>query len=242
VILSYDTFVEGYETIHSIVQRTRKSGFIRTSVVTITFLLNLVAYPGSIKPEKAIFADDFEKGLSKTWKEHVFQGHTNYKIVQEGTNHVLRAHAASAASGIGTELQAKVVPGTTLSWRWKIESLPAGASDRDLTKFDHTVRLYIAFKSMLVPRTINYIWSAEGKPGEQLNHPSSNRARIIRLESGSSKAGQWVLEKRDLYQDWKTLFGNEEPPEIQSIGLMTDSDGTKTEVIGFYDDLLLTHP
>jgi hypothetical protein len=210
--------------------------------VTAAFLLHLVAYPASIKPEKAIFADDFEKGLSKIWKEHVFQGHTIYQVIQDGTNHVLRASAASTASGIGTEVQTRVVPGTTLSWRWKIEKLPSGASDTDLKKFDHAVRLYIAFKSMLVPRTINYIWSADGKLGEKLSHPSSNRARIIILESGSSKAGQWLLEKRDLYQDWKTLFGNEEPPEIQSIGLMTDSDGTKTEVTGFYDDLLLTRP
>lgn len=207
----------------------------------MVLLLAFGGYAGPAKAEKVLFADDFEKGLSKTWKEHVFQGHSSYQIIQNGTNHVLRGHAASTASGIGMEVQARIVPGTILSWRWKIEKLPPGGSDTDLKKFDHTVRLYIAFKSMLVPRTVNYIWSADGKVGEKLSHPSSNRARILILESGPAKAGQWVTEKRDLYQDWKTLFG-EEPPEIQSIGLMTDSDGTQSDVTGYYDDLLLAQP
>jgi hypothetical protein len=233
--------VEERQIKHLNLKGIQKIGLRRTIGLTAVFLLTFAAYAGSANAEKVIFAEGFEKGLSKTWKEHVFQGHTTYQVVQDGTNHVLRAHSISAASGIGTEVQAKIVPGTTLSWRWKIEKLPPGASDTDLKKFDHTVRLYIAFKSMLVPRTVNYIWSADGKTDEKLSHPSSNRARILILESGPAKAGQWVTEKRDLYQDWKTLFG-EEPPEIQSIGLMTDSDGTQSDVTGYYDDLLLTQP
>jgi hypothetical protein len=214
---------------------------IRRFSLLAALSLTCAGFSDQPRTSKQIFAEHFEKGLSPSWKEHVFQGHTTYQVVEDGTNHVLRATAQAAASGVGQELQVKVAPGTTLSWRWKIDQLPPGASDQDLKTFDHSARIYIAFKALLAPRTINYTWSASGKIGAQSNHPSSNRARIIVLESGSEKVGQWVVEKRDIYQDWKALFGDE-PPEIQSIGLMTDSDGTKANVTGYYDDIVLSQP
>ncbi|MGZ8899498.1 MAG: DUF3047 domain-containing protein, partial [Limisphaerales bacterium] len=46
---------------------------------------------------------------------------------------------------------------------------------------------------------------------------------------------------RDLSADWKTLFGSDDVPEIVGLGFMTDSDGTKTTVTGWYDDIELLH-
>ena len=59
------------------------------------------------------------------------------------------------------------------------------------------------------------------------------------LQNGNAKAGEWITEKRNIFEDWKLLFGNDDPPEIVSIGFMTDSDGTKTTVTGGYDDIVL---
>jgi len=189
-----------------------------------------------------LFSEDFEKGLTKRWEPVKFEGLTEYSVRKDDGNAVLQARAASSASGLGTKAEFALKPNTTFTWRWKIDKTPPGASDDTKKTFDHTVRLFVAFKTSLgPPRTINYVWANKTAAGKTFQHPSSSRARFIVLESGDTKAGQWIKESRDLYADWKSLFGDE-PPNVVSIGLMTDSDGTDSTVTGWYDDLQITSP
>jgi hypothetical protein len=191
----------------------------------------------------ALFSEDFENGLSKRWEPVKFEGITEYTVVKDAGNSVLQAHAVKSASGLGTKVEFAVKPNTTFSWRWKLDKTPPGATDDAKKSFDHAVRLFVAFKTSIgPPRTINYVWSRKTPVGKTFHHPSSGRARFIVLESGDGKAGQWLKESRDLYADWKTLFGNDDPPNVVSIGLMTDSDGTGSTVTGWYDDLAVTAP
>jgi hypothetical protein len=185
-----------------------------------------------------LFSEDFEKGLGKRWEPVKFEGMTEYKIANEQGNSVLEARANGTASGLGAKVNIPVNPGTTFSWRWKIDHTPSGGSENQKKTFDHTVRLFLAFKTSIgPPHTINYVWGNQLAAGKTYFHPSSNRARFIVLESGNNKAGQWMNYSRDLAADWKLLFGDDAPPNIVGIGLMTDSDGTQTTVTGWYDDL-----
>jgi hypothetical protein len=189
-----------------------------------------------------LFLEDFERGLTKRWEPVKFQGLTDYSIVKENGNFVLQAHADKSASGLGTKAEFEIKPNTTFTWRWKLDKTPSGATDDAKKSFDHTVRIFVAFKTTLgPPRTVNYVWSAKTPAGKTFHHPSSGRARFIVLESGDAKAGQWIKESRDLYADWKLLFGDE-PPNVVSVGLMTDSDGTASNVTGWYDDLNIATP
>ncbi|MGZ5544444.1 MAG: DUF3047 domain-containing protein [Limisphaerales bacterium] len=186
-----------------------------------------------------LFSEDFEKGLTKRWEPVKFQGLTEYLIVKEDENSVLQARADKSATGLGAKAEFEIRPNTKFTWRWKLDKNPPGATDDAKKTFDHTVRIFVAFKTTFgPPRTVNYVWSANTPVGKTFNHPSSGRARFIVLESGDGKAGQWMQESRDLYADWKLLF-NEEPPNVVSVGLMTDSDGTASTVTGWYDDLLI---
>jgi hypothetical protein len=190
-----------------------------------------------------LFSEDFEKGLTKRWEPVKFEGVTDYSIVKDGNNSALQARAASSASGLAAKAEFAVKPNTTFTWRWKLDKTPPGASDDTKKTFDHTVRIFIAFKTSLgPPRTINYVWANKTAVGKTFHHPSSGRARFIVLESGNDKAGKWMKESRDLYADWKTVFGNDDPPNVVSVGLMTDSDGTASTVTGWYDDLLIASP
>jgi hypothetical protein len=187
-----------------------------------------------------LFTETFDQGLTKRWAPREFEGTTTYQVVTEGENKVLRAVANQAASGLGAELSLKPGGKMTLSWRWKIDQIPPGGTDQKIESFDHTARLFVAFNTLIgPPRTINYVWANNVKKGARYDHPSSSRAKFIVLQAGNEKAGEWVSEERDLLADWRTLFGNGKIPEIVAIGLMTDSDGTRSKVTGFYDDISL---
>ena len=187
-----------------------------------------------------VFRENFEQGLSSKWKPVEFEGETKYTIEKEKANSVLRGTAESAATGLGVKFEGLEPKGASLSWRWKIDRIPQGGSDNKKSTFDHTARLFVAFKTRIgPPRTINYVWANAVPVGKTFHHPSSGRARFIVLNSGGEGTGKWYSFQRDLAKDWKVLFGNDDPPEIVGLGFMTDSDGTKTTVTGWYDDIEL---
>ena len=187
------------------------------------------------------FFENFESGLRPVWKKVEFEGETRHEIEKEGSNSVLKATAESSASGLAVKLDGLNPEGATLSWRWKIDRVPQGASDDKKKTFDHTGRLFVAFKTRVgPPRTINYVWANQVAVGKTFHHPSSGRSRFIVLQHGNEKAGGWLEEKRNIEADWKKLFGDDDVPEIVGLGFMTDSDGTRSKVTGWYDDIRLS--
>jgi hypothetical protein len=160
-----------------------------------------------------IFNENFEAGMKAVWNPVEFEGKTEHTIVREGTNSVLRARAASSASGLGVKLEPAAAAGATVSWKWKIDRIPPGGSDDKKNTFDHTGRIFVAFKTLIgPPRTINYVWGNTVPAGGTFHHPSSGRSRFIVLQSGNARAGEWIAEQRDLARDWKILFGDDTPP------------------------------
>jgi len=52
------------------------------------------------------------------------------------------------------------------------------------------------------------------------------------------KAGAWVSESRNIFDDYKTAFGKE-PPMITGIAIMTDSDNTGESALAYYGDIIM---
>lgn len=189
---------------------------------------------------KVVFRESFDGGLRPFWKPVEFEGETKYLVEKEGTNSVLRGTAQSAATGLAVKFDGFEAEEAILSWRWKIDKIPPGGSDDRKSTFDHTARLFVAFKTRLgPPRTVNYVWANEVPVGKTFHHPSSGRSRFIVLNGGKAGAGKWHAHERNIAADWKALFGDDDPPEIVGLGFMTDSDGTESTVTGWYDDFEL---
>jgi hypothetical protein len=62
---------------------------------------------------------------------------------------------------------------------------------------------------------------------------------LIAVESGNSRAGQWVTVERDILADYRRVFG-EDPPEAGGIAIMTDTDNTGAEATAWYGDITLS--
>ncbi|HWC58955.1 MAG TPA: DUF3047 domain-containing protein [Verrucomicrobiae bacterium] len=205
------------------------------------FLLTLLIIAPVLGADRTIlFSEDFEKPLGERWKPVKFGELTDYRVVRENSNACLKASANSMSSAFATKVEVQPVSGTVIRWRWKISSCPTNGSEDELATFDHTARIFVAFDTFIgPPRTINYVWANRAQTNSVFDHPSSSRSKFIVLESGNAKAGQWVTEERNLTEDWKRLFKNDKPPKIVGLGVFTDSDGTRTSVTGWYDDIVI---
>jgi hypothetical protein len=47
----------------------------------------------------------------------------------------------------------------------------------------------------------------------------------------------WVDEERNIYEDYKKAFG-EEPPMINGVAIMSDTDNTKEQATAYYGDIV----
>ena len=61
---------------------------------------------------------------------------------------------------------------------------------------------------------------------------------MIVVNSGSDYLGQWQKHQRDLSKDYQKAF-NEMPGKVIGLGLLTDSDNTKSKVNAIYGDIEL---
>ena len=85
---------------------------------------------------------------------------------------------------------------------------------------------------------IEYIWASRLPRGHVFEHPGEKNCKIFVLESGDSKAGQWVYEKRNIHKDFKTAFGTDSPG-ILAIGIQTDTDHSNERVTTYYSEPIL---
>ena len=170
----------------------------------------------------------------------------------------MHADAKESASGMVFRLNPKKLHDTNLSWSWKalgtIDSADNSLSHSD----DAPLRLVLGFdgdKSKLSLKeqiafemaylisgqqlpyaTLMYIWGGNHRIDEVLTSKYTSRVKMIVVDSGNEHLGYWRHHQRNITEDFKKAF-EENPGRLIALGLMTDTDNTKSEVQAIYGDI-----
>jgi hypothetical protein len=204
-------------------------------LLSILFLcLAIAAFAGSDVIPVGHFS---ESGLTG-WTDKKFKGETEYLLVKDGGQNVLRAQSQGAASGLIFETDYDPRQYPVLSWDWKIDHVIENGDSRSKETDDYAARIYVIFPHWFFPmtKTLNYIWANRlPKEASQLSVYTSN-GMMIAVESGSDKAGQWVTVRRNIFADYRKAFG-EDPPMVGAIAIMTDTDNTGESALAWYGDI-----
>ncbi len=184
---------------------------------------------------------------------------TQYLLVDEAGRTVVKAHANASASGLVHALDVNAKSFPLLSWRWKVTDLIAGADNSQKHTEDSPVRVVVTFDGdpdklpfeerifsdnvrLLTGQpmpyaTLMYIWENRAPVGTIIPNRHTSRVRMLVAESGRDKVGMWQEVTRNVYEDYKRVFG-EEPGRIAAIGIMTDTDNTGANVHAYYGDIV----
>ena len=202
-------------------------------------LLLWVSISGAHADEIAVsrFATEGIKG----WEAKSFKGTTEYRVVQEDGRSVLKAHAKGAASGLSKKLSFDPRAYRYLKWSWKVSDTVAAGNEKTKLGDDYAARVYVVFPGRFFwqMRALNYIWANKLPKGEFVPNAFTANAKMLAVESGTGKAGQWISEQRDILADYRRLFG-EDPPAAGAIAIMTDTDNTGAEATAWYGEISLT--
>ncbi len=185
---------------------------------------------------------------------------TVYRLENYQGRTVLSANSKTSASGLAVKLKPRAAQNLWLKWEWKTTIPIPEADNAERIHDDAPLRILVAFdgnKTKLSLKekmtfemanlisgqelpyaTLMYIWSGKSPINSILDNPHTSRIKMIVVDSGWDRLGQWHLHQRDLEDDFRNAYG-ESPGEVIGIALLTDTDNTKSEAKAFYGDIEL---
>jgi hypothetical protein len=181
----------------------------------------------------------FSQGDLNGWQSKAFVGETRYSLQNRDGRIALRADSSAAASGLYREVSVELGRTPILNWTWQIGNILGDADERTRVGDDYAARVYVVFSGGLMfwrTRAINYVWSNKQPVGTSWLNAFTGNARMIAVESGSKRIGQWISERHDVNADYRRLFG-EEPGRVDAVAIMTDTDNTGTTATAWYGDI-----
>ena len=189
-----------------------------------------------------------------------FRKETQYALVDDCGSTVVEARADGSSSGLIELVDIDPSKYPWLTWRWKVAQSIAGVDNTRRETDDAPARIDISFdgdskKLTIADRlwaaqvkaltgidlpyaTLEYVWG-DGAPKETvIENTWTSRIRMILVESGPARLGEWMTETRNVYEDYQRVFG-EAPGRITAVGIVTDTDATSTKAEAYYGDIAL---
>lgn len=176
------------------------------------------------------------------WPVREFAGRTDYRLVSRDGETVLQARARGRASARYLERRFDLSTTPYLKWCWRVSTIYPGLDERTRDGDDYPARVYVARKTGPLPwqvQSVNYVWSSTQPAGAAWPNAFTDRARLLALQGGEARVGEWVAEVRDLRADYRRLFG-ETPEHIDGLALMSDGDNAGGDATAWFGGLILS--
>lgn len=208
-------------------------------LISLTMLILLII-PEYVMAEELVIGNFPIEGLAG-WERKSFKGTTEYRLTPENDTTVVKAKSQGAASGLVKKISFDPKKYRYLRWSWKILHTISGGDEKTKAGDDYAARIYVVFPGTYFwqMKAINYIWANHLNKGDSLPNAYTSSAIMVAVQSGPDSTGQWHAEQRDIFTDYKNLFGSD-PGEASAIAIMTDSDDTGENAIAWYGDITLS--
>jgi hypothetical protein len=218
----------------------------------IVFFINAYA-----QEKETLFHENFES--IDNWRPFYFskfKKHTKYTAVREGQKTYLKSESDASASAIIYKKEFDVYQYPRMRWKWRIENVYRKGNVTERSGDDYPMRVYVLFKydpggasfgqkikyglarkiyGEYPPHSsLNYIWANRKEEKGIVTNPYADEAKMVILEAGPDRAGQWAEEDINIVDDYRRAFGSD-PPAIASIALMNDSDNTGESSVSYFE-------
>jgi hypothetical protein len=218
-------------------------------IKAVSAILPLLALVAAAMASDILLKEDFQN--LDHWRTLYFPKiarHSTYRIVTEvGAQHYLEASSNDSASAIVYQDTFNVYQYPRMKWQWKVANVYQTANPLTKAGDDYPLRIYVLFaydrknagildkikyeaaKALYgeypPQSSLNYVWSSKPLASTIVTSPYTDQAKMILLEQGAAKVGQWVTEEVDIVADYQRAFGHK-PPAVASLAIMNDSDNT----------------
>jgi len=180
-------------------------------------------------------------------------------VMEEGI-HAVKLHSKAALTFLEKSVTIDIEKFPIVTWKWKVENILRGNDEKTKGGDDHPIRIFFVFEPdeskqafwfrlkrfiyldrihghPMGGRFTEYLWSSHLQPGDIINDPGKPWQKLMVVEGGSLNLGKWISYKKNLYEDFRKLYG-EELRRLIFIGILNDTDQTGQEAISYIADLM----
>jgi Protein of unknown function (DUF3047) len=201
----------------------------------------LSAAPAAAAEDRVVIAD-FSSGIGEMgaptgWQVAEKSGKADYTVVTDSGERALLLRSTNTSFSVQKKVNVDISQYPVLSWKWKVTKLPKGGDFRKSETDDQAAQLFLAFTKT---KAIVYIWDTSAPQGlmESTSPVPFMTVKVVVVRSGTAELGKWVAETRNVYEDYRKLYG-EEPPPVSGVRLQINSQHTKSSAESLFADVEL---
>lgn len=232
---------------------------IKTPMRRTTFwlvLLILLAVPLPIHPlsEETIPVVRYRapllvNGVPEGWRLISHAGTPRLTLVPSGgAYYIMMASDARSGFGIEKPIRVDLKEYPYLNWTWRVTKLPQGGDIRRFDRDDQALQIYVVLPPTGRPHSLNtpiltYIWDTEAPKGLAVRSPKPllKKIRYIVLRNKTDGIGRWYREKRNVYEDYRRVFGDLDGGEprgaVHGLRIYINSQNTKSQAEGYIGEI-----
>lgn len=229
----------------NLVRRSRAAIVLGGAVLVITWLYPArdLVVPTTPGAEVTVVQDWAEQAVGSTgvpsgWNKYeTFGGRPRYDltVVEEDGQRALRLKSLDDHSTIVRGIHVSLRATPILEWTWKIVALPAGADIRKKETSDLTGHVFVIWRrGVLRARLIGYVWDTTAPASTVETSRKTGAVTFFILRSGPQDLNRWLTERRNVYEDYRRVFGAD-PDDPGAVALSIDTNdthGTAEALIG----------
>ena len=214
--------------------------------IVLAARLALAAEPSSVLVEDWSRQPEGHVGIPHGWTRQSWGSPKyDFTVVTDGGVKVLHLKSQDDNSTIHKAVKVDVKRLPILEWRWKVVRLPAGADARRRESDDQAAQIYITFPrfpSAVRSRIIGYIWDTAAPADAVIKSQSSGSVTYIVAHSGTADVGRWITETRNVYEDYRRIYGEEPAEDAQVVSVAIDSNDTHSHAESYVGEIRFRTP
>jgi len=210
--------------------------------MVLLFVLLILGAASAVRAaEGGIVIADFStwivpRGMPPSWELKVKSGKAAFEVMRDGDISALHLKSMDSSYSVQGKVNVDVKRYPVLSWKWKVTQLPKGGDFRRSKSDDQAAQLFLAFTET---KAIVYIWDTTAPQGlmASTSPVPFMTVKVVVVRSGPAELGKWVTETRNVYEDYKKLYGDE-PPVVKGMRFQINSQHTKTSAESYFADVV----
>jgi hypothetical protein len=169
------------------------------------------------------------------WELKVHHGAPDLSVIGDGDARVLRLKSSKSSFGLERTVDVDLNQYPWLTWKWKVDELPAGADFRRPFADDQAAQVLVAFSDR---RILTYIWDTTAPQGTWQSASAVPLLHIYALvcRSGAADMNQWLPETHNVAQDFQRAY-ERAPSHVKGIRLQINSQHTGTSAESYFGDV-----
>lgn len=206
---------------------------------SIVSLASAETFPAVLKKVVAQFSPHETARLPRGWEVREFTGSARAQVVNVDGVYALHLKSSGTSFSVHKNMELDLRQTPYITWSWKVDKMPPLGDVRHRKSDDQAAQIYVIFP--FFPPTIRskflgYIWDSNAPKGTVLQNPNFSPAKVIVVESGKVNLGRWITVTRNVYEDYKMIFGTE-PPKIGKVAININTNHTQSSAESYFANI-----